>query len=290
MSVLTISDAAHKYGLDNFWSGVDAEFTAIIGTTTAAPVVTATSLSYHSSKGFTQTYAFTPTGSTAGILTGLTIYSPAGEALQSWTGALAGADTIQGNAFDNILQGGTGDDQIDGGAGTDTAVFSGRKAQYSIARSGVTLQVSGPDGNDTLTNIERLRFDDGSVAFDTAGTAGSAYRLYQAAFNRTPDKAGLGFQINSLDSGAALQQVAQSFIDSAEFSKTYGSLNTTQFVTQLYANVLHRAPDAAGLAFHVGTIDGGGATARAATLVSFSESAENQAALIGTIQNGMDYL
>jgi serralysin len=52
--------------------------------------------------------------------------------------------------------------------------------------------------------------------------------------------------------------------------------------------VLHRAPDAGGLAFHTGNL-ATGAASRAATLVGFSESPENQAALIGVIQNGMEF-
>ena len=55
--------------------------------------------------------------------------------------------------------------------------------------------------------------------------------------------------MNALDQGLNISQVAQNFINSPEFSATYGSLNDTQFVTQLYANVLHRAPDDGGLAY-----------------------------------------
>ncbi len=146
---------------------------------------------------------------------------------------------------------------------------------------------SGTDGTDTLTSIERLQFSDVLVALDTAGNAGKAYRLYQAAFNRTPDQGGLGFQMKTLDNGAALSQVAANFIASPEFQRTYGALNDSQFVTQLYQNVLHRGPDASGLSFHTGNLGRG--MARADVLVGFSESPENQAALIGTIQNGMVY-
>jgi hypothetical protein len=68
------------------------------------------------------------------------------------TGALAGGN--------DSITGGPGNDTIDGGAGLDTAIFSGLRSAYSLLHVGNTLQVSGPDGNDTLTNIERLAFDD----------------------------------------------------------------------------------------------------------------------------------
>lgn len=197
-----------------------------------------------------------------------------------------GNDILTGGSGNDTLVGAGGNDTLDGGAGVDTAVFSGAYAAYAIAKSGAGFTVAGPEGTDTLVNIERLQFADAGVALDVQGSGGQAYRLYQAAFDRAPDAAGLGFWIHSLDAGVALPQVAQDFMDSAEFAARYGAPDTTHFVDQLYANVLHRAPDAAGEAYWVGHLDAGDLT-RADTLAHFSESAENQAALIGTIQNGM---
>ena len=148
--------------------------------------------------------------------------------------------------------------------------------------------VSGRDGSDTLINVERLQFSDKSIAFDTSGDAGQAYRLYQAAFNRTPDVGGLGFQMKTLDAGWPLAAVAQNFIDSPEFVATYGALNSTDFVQKMYHNVLHRIGAQSELDYYVPKIDSGTMT-RAAVLVGFSESPENQAAVIGVIQNGMIY-
>jgi Ca2+-binding RTX toxin-like protein len=83
----------------------------------------------------------------------------------------AGADGIDGGLGNDILIGGAGNDFLDGGDGSDTAVFSGVRSAYSIAHVGNSLQVSGPDGLDTLTNVERLAFDDitipsGSTPYD----------------------------------------------------------------------------------------------------------------------------
>jgi serralysin len=78
----------------------------------------------------------------------------------------AGNDIIKGNAADNTIKGGLGNDTIDGGAGTDTAVFSGVHAAYTLtALAGNSVQVVGPDGTDTLTNVEKLAFDDQTVAW-----------------------------------------------------------------------------------------------------------------------------
>ena len=119
------------------------------------------------------------------------------------------------------------------------------------------------------------------VALDAAGSAGKAFRLYQAAFNRAPDVPGLGFQMKALDDGLPLWFVAANFLRSPEFTSTYGSLDDVEFVTQLYANVLHRGPDAGGLAYHLDHLANG--FTRADVVVGFSESPENQAALIGSM-------
>jgi serralysin len=76
------------------------------------------------------------------------------------------SDTITGNSADNTLRGGRGDDGIDGGTGADSAVFSGLRSAYTLtALSGNGVRVVGPDGTDTLTNIERLVFDDQTVTW-----------------------------------------------------------------------------------------------------------------------------
>lgn len=75
----------------------------------------------------------------------------------------SGADRIIGNAADNRITGGLGSDTIDGGAGNDTVIFSGVRSAYTITYSGDTATVTGPDGVDVLTNVERFQFADGVI-------------------------------------------------------------------------------------------------------------------------------
>jgi hypothetical protein len=81
-----------------------------------------------------------------------------------------GNDRIEGGKGDDKLYGGAGNDWLDGGKGFDTAIFSGNFADYTIAEQGhhhghhhhgADLTVTGPDGTDRLSSIERLQFDDG---------------------------------------------------------------------------------------------------------------------------------
>jgi hypothetical protein len=165
--------------------------------------------------------------------------------------------------------------------------LAGNQADYTIARSGTAYTVRGRTGDTTTVQAgARLNFNDATVALDTAGPPAQVYRLYKAAFNRKPDSAGLGYQIHALENtGLPLSQVSQNFISSPEFASRYGSLNDSQFVTQLYQNVLGRAPDASGLSFHVQRLSSG--TGRRDVLIGFSESPENQSATGADIAGGI---
>jgi len=83
-------------------------------------------------------------------------------------------------------------------------------------------------------------------------------------------------------------QVAQGFIDSGEFQSRYGALDNAQFITQLYANILDRAPDQAGYDWFLANLNSG-ASSRAEALRVFAESPENYDATIGLIGNGLAY-
>ncbi|RYG99987.1 MAG: hypothetical protein EON58_01920 [Alphaproteobacteria bacterium] len=71
-------------------------------------------------------------------------------------------NVINGLAGDDLIWGYAGNDAINGGEGYDIAVFSGGRSQYIITnQSDGSTRVIGPDGTDTLTSVERIRFTDG---------------------------------------------------------------------------------------------------------------------------------
>jgi hypothetical protein len=177
---------------------------------------------------------------------------------------------------------------FDGAAGFDTAVLDGPRAGYAVQAlsSGYKLVAGG--NSVVLNSIERVQFSDGALAFDLDGVGGQAYRLYQAAFNRVPDDAGLGFWIAAMDRGMRLIDVAGQFVVSNEFTDRYGKLDSGAFLTTVYQNVLHRAPDGAGLDFWLNAMNSG--ASRAEVLAQFSESPENQAQVIAAIEHGVGYL
>ncbi|MQA42453.1 DUF4214 domain-containing protein [Rugamonas aquatica] len=196
-----------------------------------------------------------------------------------------------GTAGNDILLGKNNGAAIHGGAGTDTVVLDGSWIGYNIVQRGGHAEVSqlSTGGTNILDGVERLLFDDKSIALDVDGVGGKAYRLYQAAFNRAPDESGLGYWIANMDKGLSLHDTAGYFLASEEFGRRYGAnLSNEDFVTQLYSNVLHRAPDAEGYAYWLHDLQIG--VPRANLLVNFSESPENQAALIQVIGNGFSYI
>jgi len=108
-------------------------------------------------------------------------------------------------------------------------------------------------------------------------------RLYYAALARMPDYAGLRNWSVALHGGVlTLTGAADQFAASAEFVLKYSSLDNTQFVQQLYLNVLGRQADPAGLADWIGLLNSG--ASRGTVLVGFSESPEFQADIANQVE------
>ncbi len=174
----------------------------------------------------------------------------------------------------------------------DTAVFPRALSDFTFTKTetGNTVPIPWGGYSVELTSIERALFTESkdALALSMAGNLGQVYRLYQAAFDRTPDKIGFGFWLAVSDAGQTLTAISQSFIDSAEFTDLYGA-NTSNmaFIDALYDNVLHRDGEASGVAFWNAALDHG--TSRADVLIEFAESVENRAQLADVIGNGFTY-
>ncbi|MEL7377003.1 MAG: hypothetical protein AAFN65_08600 [Bacteroidota bacterium] len=100
----------------------------------------------------------------------LLIGGPSGNVLSAGMGddflfGAGGDDTLEGGAGDDILEGGADNDTILGGDGTDTAKYSSKVDDYKFSTSddGKTVTIAGPDGTDTLTDVEFGEFADKKV-------------------------------------------------------------------------------------------------------------------------------
>jgi Ca2+-binding RTX toxin-like protein len=203
-------------------------------------------------------------------------------------------DTLEGGGGNDTLIGGAGNDTLNGGGGIDKAILGVSRAQaqvqqgnpFSVNGGSIVVTIGGEV--DTLLNVERLQFDDKLVAFDTEGSAGQAYRLYQAAFARTPDTGGVSFWTNQIDKGTNLTDVAAGFVNSQEFRTVYGQApSNADIVAKFYQNVLNRAGEPGGISFWVGELNSGARSVQD-VLTGFSESGENKQLVGVRIANGID--
>lgn len=72
-----------------------------------------------------------------------------------------GNNIVTGNAVDNTFDSNnSGSNIIDGVAGTNTVVYSGNKASYTILGDELSATITKPSGTDTLSNIRWLEFAD----------------------------------------------------------------------------------------------------------------------------------
>lgn len=202
-----------------------------------------------------------------------------------------GADVFQAGAGNDRLNGLEGDDVVDGGQGVDMLLLSSSRASYITSRSTSTFSVSGPDGSDTLSNVERLQFSDKNFAIDLdAGQSGNnTARLIGAAFDAVtiparPDYVGIGLK---------LFDVGQSMFDVAQLAlSAMGNLTNEAFVDTVYLNVVGTAPVQADRNFYIGLLEGSGGALSQAQLLEIAASSEANAAnidLVGLQQSGMEY-
>lgn len=171
----------------------------------------------------------------------------------------ARADTLAGGDGDDRLAGGDGDDRLLGGAGIDRAVFAGVRAGFEVRHDGagaIEVQAqAGAAGLDRLQGIERLVFDDRSLALDLDGHAGTTARFLGAVFG--PDAvanahyAGIG--LAELAAGRDEASLMALALD-ARLGPGYGP---EALVGLLYTNVAGVAPGAAELAYWTGTLAAG---------------------------------
>lgn len=181
---------------------------------------------------------------------------------------------------------------IDGKGDLDVVNFATSDTGFAFAVGSHAVAFEKGDTLYYFDNVERVKFTEGTLYLDTGAgeNAGSAYRLYQAAFDRTPDSEGLAYWIKHLDDKKSdLNAVADSFLHSPEFVRTYGTdqtVSNSQYVDLLYTHTLGRQSDQSGYDYWVNKLDTH-QTNRGDLLAFFSESDENQAHVAPSIADGI---
>lgn len=91
-------------------------------------------------------------------------------------------------------------------------------------------------------------------------------------FRRQDDEEGL--ETVAAD-GASLGEIGSSFLVSTEYANGAGMLDNATFIDDVYQNLLHRAPDAAGADYWAAELASGSLT-RAGMVISTDHSTEYQ--------------
>jgi len=210
----------------------------------------------------------------------------------------AGAGTIAlGNGFNAVVIDGAHSAAASTTPGVDNYTFNVQ------ANGTVDLVDSNTGATQTLTGVTYLVFNDGvknadstyqSIYFVGSSINGEVTSLYNAAFLRQPDLAGLEYYVGPISQGSlSMHQTALNFIASPEFQHDYptasapsdhGGANDTAFVNTLYNNVLNRTPGSTEVAFYTGEL-ASGVVDRATLLIDFALSPENQQAVSGFLIN-----
>ncbi|KQV56211.1 MULTISPECIES: S-layer family protein [unclassified Caulobacter] len=131
-----------------------------------------------------------------------------GDGADQIAGALD-ADALYGDDGDDLLNGGAGDDILDGGNGDDTAIFSGAAGDYVWSGDKTSATITGPDGTDTLTNVEHLQFGSTIVDLPAPNTAPGAPTDGDGAANLVAEGAASGAIISGLALSATDPDVGQ---------------------------------------------------------------------------------
>lgn len=201
----------------------------------------------------------------------------------------AADDTMWGNVANNRLTGGLGNDTIDGAAGIDTSVYSSARSAYNVAVDRGTVLVSGADGADALTNIERLQFSDVKVALDLDGFAGITAKILGAVFGRESvanrEYAGIG--LNFLDGGMGYSELMQLALT----ARLGANASAETIVNLLYTNVVGVVPGSADLALYTGLLGRGEISVPSLGILAADTSLNiSNIGLTGLAQTGLEYL
>lgn len=149
---------------------------------------------------------------------------------------------------------------------SQNAIASASSAYSITANADGSFTLATTGSSDHVSGVIQIQFADKTLTIATANSFNEYVALlYQGALGRTPDAGGLAgweqlanaLPTSELATGVyALSNfsgnynttlsIAAGFTNSAEFEAKYGSLSNLQFVTQLYSNILDRAPDSGG--------------------------------------------
>lgn len=181
---------------------------------------------------------------------------------------------------------------LDGGLGIDTSVYNAASSAFTLTKLNGTnafkLTSSTAGIQDNLTNIERLKFTDKSVALDLNGNAGATAKILGAVFGaqEVSNKTYVGIGLSLLDKGFAYEQLMGLALD----AKLGAGYSHAQLVNLLYQNLLNTNADSGAVAYWSGLLDQGAYThASLAVMAAELDINKTNVNLVGLMQTGLDF-
>jgi lysozyme family protein len=192
----------------------------------------------------------------------------------------------------------TADESFDGGEGIDSLQFALASNHYSLGRTDASIGVTGPQGHDSLSGVERLLFADQKLAFDLAATenAGMALEFINVL---TPslitDAAACGLILCLFDQGHGFSSLFQEAISVGLVGSLAGGDSNQAIANMAYQNLIGSPADQATTDMLVGYMDGTTANYSQAdflaTVAGLGIHQPDVAILLsGMQQTGMEYI
>lgn len=195
---------------------------------------------------------------------------------------------------DQNFTNGPGSEVFLGNWGFDTVTYKGLRQNYSVTLDATGADVRdklGLDGTDRLVRIERIHFDDMSLALDTKGHAGSVLKILGAVFGPEAihNKTYAGIGLHYLDQlGYSESQLMALALDARLGSQVS---NPAEVVRLLYTNVVGAEPPAQALDSFVAMLQSGQYTVTSlATMASQTDLNLARVGLIGTVTAPLEYV
>lgn len=195
----------------------------------------------------------------------------------------------QGN---DVLIGNNSSNTLDGGSGIDTVRVKSQRDQYLLNKTSndngyAITDNANPSNQDTLTAIERLKFDDIELALDLNGHAGEVAKLLGAVFGAAAvtNQEYVGVGLAEADKGLSYEQLG-------EFAITASGLKTSdEIVTLLWNNLFGIAPSRTEKSPYVKLLDQGEiSTGALAVLAADTGLNTENINLVGLMQTGIAFV
>lgn len=202
------------------------------------------------------------------------------------------SEHLRGMEGDDVLMGSAGGDILDGGPGLDSVLYSGLSQAYSFKWHADGLHVTHGGDADTLKSMERVHFEDRSLAFDLDAEAGDALRLL-AALSGTihlNNEAIVGEFLWYVDA-MGLAQTAEFAVSSGLVSSLAGGSSDEALLNFLFSNLTGARPGEADLQWNLDYVRAAGLSqAQVIGLFAGLDITADRAGLVGVSSTGLEYL